>query len=707
MRQVKSRLAKRIRAARDYRKKMLEETWRSNERAAYGGYDDVESLQQAVKALVEDTADFDLGETIEINYAFRNLRFLHAQMSANPPVATPRPESSDLEDQRAANAADQCMQWFLRQLNLQEVVDLVALDCLVYGTGIARTGFNPNAGDIVDFDEESGELELEGEIEVVRVSPWRFYIDPAAEVWDRGFGARYVLEEIELTEDEVKSQFPDKWNLFRAHRGSKSSPGGSGMESGSIVGRSALSSDQTEQREDKYTFFAYFEPGFPENGMLGRFLYCFEDGTPITAPTVNPNMRRPAPSLAQRKKFRETGVEPKRKPATAYLPYHLLTDIDVPGMVWGRSFLQYAAPSQNLMRSIDSAMLEAVKVHGVARMVLPPGAKIAEDSLSNSNVDVIQIEDEGNGEIKFVNPPGLPPAMTELRTNVRQGVDDMAGMNESMLGQTSREQAAALMQYAVNQGSMIRRRLFNKYVLFIESMYRGLLSLAIQHWDDAKMIKVLGEEGAFDVVELRGIDLDGGYEIVTEYGTSLPLDPQARRDEILKLMPIYKDAGLDPKVLVANLKLADLKGDEDVIELARRRAKEIVDTIIAKRVAGPKPRYGQDAAGMLAYCRQYVMTSSYFALDDFYKDLIEQWMQQLAQQAASEEPGTPGAGAGAVTPATGAGGLPATPVSAATPPGTPPPAGAPAAPAPGAPSLGAAPAGAPAALATQPAAATA
>ena len=43
-------------------------------------------------------------------------------------------------------------------------------------------------------------------------------------------------------------------------------------------------------------------------------------------------------------------------------------------------------------------------------------------------------------------------------------------VNESMFGQSSRETAGFTMQYATNQGNVIRRRLFNKYVLLTEAV---------------------------------------------------------------------------------------------------------------------------------------------------------------------------------------------------------------------------------------------
>lgn len=658
--EARKKLGSRLRASKESRKRTVEDQWLANERCAFGNYEDRAELRAALAALAGDTEDFDVSETIEVSYAHRALRYLHAQWSANPPVATPRPQSPDLEDRRAARAADHVMKWSLRQFQLQEKYDLVGLDCFVYGNGIGYTGWSPYLGDILDFDKETGALTLEGDIEVRVVSPWDFFIDPSARMWA---DVRYVFERITITEEEAKSKFPKKWNLFRKHR-LKSERHSVSVEPSSDGGQLVV---QPEDGADElFDIYAYWEPGLPENGFLGRHCLCFEDGTLLTPVGENPNVCCPAPSLDERKAHREDPIKnpyPERKPGKARLPFHMVTDIDVPGQVWGRSFLEYAGPAQALLRNLDSAMLDAAKVHGVMRMILPPGAKIADNGLSNANVDVIEMESEGQGEVKFVSPPGLPTVMTELRANMRLGVDDMAGLNEANFGQSSRETSGFQMQYATNQSNLIRRRLFNKAVLFVESMYNGILQLAVRNWETEKTLRVLGNEEAFDVMELRGIDIDGGFEIVTEYGTSLPLDPQARRDELLKYMPIYEKAGVSPRQLLSNFRLAELETAQNLPEMAKNRMLEIIETIVSTGRQVP-PRRFQDHEGMLAYASEYVMSAPYDALPEQTKLLIEEHIDLRRTAAASEKP----APAGAAVPPTpvldAAGGPGAAPVPA-------------------------------------------
>jgi hypothetical protein len=176
-------------------------------------------------------------------------------------------------------------------------------------------------------------------------------------------------------------------------------------------------------------------------------------------------------------------------------------------------------------------------------------------------------------------------------------------------------------------------------------MYKGILALGVLHWDAEKALRVLGNEDAFDVMALKGIDIDGGFEIETEYGTSLPLDPTARREELLKYMPLYEKAGVPPRRLLANLRLAELETTQSLPELARNRMQEILDVMISegRYIA---PRKFQDHEGMLAYLLEYVMLAPYQSLPDTAKALVEKHIEERRQLAASEAapaPAAPGA----------------------------------------------------------------
>jgi hypothetical protein len=214
-----------------------------------------------------------------------------------------------------------------------------------------------------------------------------------------------------------------------------------------------------------------------------------------------------------------------------------------------------------------------------------------------------------------------------------------------MFGQMQRETSGFSLQYATNQGNLIRRRLFNKYVTFVENIYKAYLNLIRKHWDETHIIYVLGKEKAFEAISIKGADIDGGYDLVCEYGASLSLDPTTRREEILTMQPLFEKAGIPTKTILSLLKLNELEEVYDILQLSEERQREIFEEMISSgRYIAPEEM--QEHKGMLDYCYYYVMTAEFKYLPPEKQALILQHIKAREQMAASstmpQAPGTPG-----------------------------------------------------------------
>ena len=537
---------------------------------------------------------------VSITYAFKNLRFIHAQLSANAPAVATSPTSGDVEDIRRADAADRLVRYSLRQYRMQEYFDLCGNDTLHYGTGFLKTLWNPELGEIIACDPETGKLKMTGDFEISLVSPKRMFIDPDAEAWPK---TRYVFEEkIMPYEQALYLIGPDKEEELEKFR------------------EKEYDDVSNQKKFDIVILYEYWETGMPLNGYAGRYCICGKDGTPLTP--ILPN-----PYCFARAKGGHSA------PKKARLPYHIFTDIDVPGKVWGKSFLDFVVRPQDILNRLDGAVLDNLEVHAVLRLILPEGAEIADESISNSPKDIIKIT--GNQPPFYMQPPQMCPDMSRYREMIKQGIDDMSGVNESMFGQQSRETAGFAMQYAVNQGSMIRRRLFNKFTMLSENVYRDYLDIIRTNWEIPRLVTVMGKENALESIDIKGADIDGGYDITLSYGTNLSLDPLTRRQEILQYQPLFEKAGVSPRQSLKMMKLNDLADYYDVIELAENRQREYYERMIAKLEYVP-PRLFEDHENMLAYSKYYVMTQEFTALTEEVKDLIYKHMVERSKMPTIE-----------------------------------------------------------------------
>jgi hypothetical protein len=644
--QAKRELSKRLQASRDARKN-FEYQWQENERAVFntrGGQSASPNLSVSFQSEVElGITDIDQSQSdVGVNYVYKNYRFLHSQMSANPPSAVPRPTTNDPSDRRKADAADRLIRHALRKYNLQEEMDRSCGATLLYGTSFLKTVFDPDKGEPMDFDESTGEITMDGDFDFYPPSAWDIYADPDARKWE---DVRFVFERFLMPWEEAMHRFGEAYEeLLKKNRIQED------QAKNEYGARSAL----TTKSFDVVELFQYWETGLPVNGFQGRFCWCTKEGEVLGE--VGPNPFRFAPPAIPDPM--DKTAEPKNLPPRAYLPYHILTDVDIPDTYWGKASIAYQAPLQDLYNRLMNVTLDNLQAHGVARMILPEGTEIADDSITNSPWDIIKMT--GTQPPSFMEPMPLPAAITELQQLVRAGIDDMAGVNESMFGQQSREQSGFSMQYATNQGNMIRRRLFNKYVLFVESVFKAYLNMVRKHWSEPRMISVLGKEKALESAYVKGTDIDGGFDLVVEYGTSLSLDPTMRRQELMQMYPFFKEAGIEPRRILQLVRLNEIDGAYDLSQMAADRQREVFEEILATGEYQP-PRLLQDHLNMLKYCEEYLMTAEFKHLEPAFQVLIERHVterQQIAAQAAAG-----GAGAGQQPNAAG-GPAPSLPVTA-------------------------------------------
>lgn len=606
----------------------VERGWREAERIVFT----VQNVDEAgsEKIALGDGTGIDSAFTsqprVSINTVFKNYRFLHSQMSANPPSVVCRPTSEDPKDKRASDASDRLIRYAIRQYKLQELQDRCTGHVLLYGTGFIKMYWNPDSGDVISFNADTGEIVCEGEIEASVPIPWSMFIDPDAETWDK---VRFVFERIFMAFDQACVAFPGKEDLLERLRVKAASTGGGQSPPGDSEPQPTF---LKQQHFDTVEIYQYWEKGLAVNGMQGRFCHCTIDGDVLDKLTTNPF--RFAPTKNKLGDGLEKGIE------VAYLPYDQMTDVDNPTGVWGRATVVYAAPIQDIHNALTNTMIENARSHGVARLLLHEDTAVADDSITNSPYDIVRWT--GTRPPEYQAPMAMPQIMTDLLLLTAQGIDNMFGVNESMFGQQSREQSGFSMQYATNQGNQIRRRLFNKYTLLVEGMFKHFLDLVRKHWKTQRTIYVLGKEKAFEALDIQGADIEGGFDLVVEYGASLSLDPVSRRQELITMMPLFEKAGVDPRDLLRLVKLSELEGAYDLVQMAADRQQEIFDEMEATGTP-IAPRELSDHVNMLKYAYDYVMTAHFNLLPEDSKKLIEDHIHAREQLAAKgPQPGAPG-----------------------------------------------------------------
>ena len=122
--------------------------------------------------------------------------------------------------------------------------------------------------------------------------------------------------------------------------------------------------------------------------MIGRFCFMTRNAELLTDVAPNP-MRFSSPKNRGVEGMGE--VSDKPMPSKAVLPYHIFTDIDMPGAVWGKAVVSYETSLQETYNKMFNVMLDNLHSHGVARMILPEGAEIADYIPQNDSIYSLRI----------------------------------------------------------------------------------------------------------------------------------------------------------------------------------------------------------------------------------------------------------------------------------------------------------------------------
>ncbi len=299
-----------------------EEKWMRNERTVYSTSStlNMSYLQTSLESNFNIGLPGVDGSNAEMNasYSMKNLRFIHAQMSANPPSVAMRPQTSDQDSHRKADAADRIVRWALRHYKMQENVDILSLQCLLYGTGVLKTVWDSTKGDIIEFNEEADEIKLEGDISVSIPFIWNLYLDPDGRSSET---VKWIFERTYMDYDEACNRWPDKEDLLKKAKVEQKEYTNRGRES--------------QLQDNHYNcveLLEYWETGLPTNGYLGRHCITTMEGEVIQPVRPSPFRFKRAGAVSEIEgkdlpdEVKEQMIE--QLPDQAQLPYHVMTDID-------------------------------------------------------------------------------------------------------------------------------------------------------------------------------------------------------------------------------------------------------------------------------------------------------------------------------------------------------------------------------------------
>jgi hypothetical protein len=248
------------------------------------------------------------------------------------------------------------------------------------------------------------------------------------------------------------------------------------------------------------------------------------------------------------------------------------------GKYYSDSVIPDIIPLQREYNRTRSQLIEGKNRMGKPQLMAPKGS-----------VDPSKITSEPGIVIEY--QPGFQPpqplplqsipgyVMQELDRNIMD-MEDITSQHEVSKGNVPPGvTAATAISYLQEKDDSVLAHTFQSIEEGFQDLAQQVLSLAVQYWDVEHTIKVVGTDGAFDTMVLKGTDVASGTDIRMESGSALPTSKAARQAFIMDLMTkgfIDPNKGLELMEIGGVQKLYDeLKIDERQAQRENLRMKAI------------------------------------------------------------------------------------------------------------------------------------
>jgi hypothetical protein len=456
------------------------------------------------------------------------LHFLHSKLCVSDPLVTSKSANMDIKNKRASEVCELFISHFKEHVELQERLEAGPyLDIVVDGNGVLFNGWDTDGGSapIKPATADDPTIKMEGDFDVRTVPVDKFYIDAAAKHY---MDAKYVFEEQDADVDQLCFKFPDKVELFQKYVTKQ-------KEDVTQFGQTSTYDKDQEKNLSTLKIFHYWEKGLPSNGFLGAWIIFIDHKDPQVF------YRGPNP------------FEHKQ------IPYDLITDIDIPSSPYGMSRIVYAIQLQQSINTLLSQIMDNIALHGSIKLAMPEGS-VSADALKNSADAPITYNPASGGKIEYLRPAAVTTDVWRFYDLLKLAMENFYGMNEFSQGNIPRELSSFAVQLALEMDDKYRIRLFNKKKRFLRKIYLKGLSNAKQFVHEKRKLKIVGSEQAPKLEYYSAADLNGDYDISVDFGSYLPVDPAARKQQIIELFKsgVYEKAGGNVRKLVKLLVDGDL-----------------------------------------------------------------------------------------------------------------------------------------------------
>jgi len=545
---------------------------------------------------------------------------LHSKLCISDPAVTTKPHNRDYDNIKASEMAQLVVEHIRQNTNLKMVLEKgTYLNTAHLGTGVVYAGWNKEGGKVsadndpqkiaqMGKDVNGKEVLMEGDYEFRAVAPDDFIMDDNAT--DFSVDADWCMERRRVPIERAIWAMPEHAEFLQDFAEQ--------MKRDKTEGQDVKEPFHKKERVGAITLWEYWERAQPWNGMNGSYA--------LFADTGDANVK-----LLRRS---ENPYEHKE------LPYCVLTDLDIEGDTYGLSRAVVCLPVQEAINQLFMQVMSNIELHGSIRILCPEGS--TPDDIDDNHPATRIMYNAGIGEApKFLQPVAVTTDIWRLHTLLTAEIDQVYASSEFDRGEVNRELSSYTVQTAIERSEAKNIRLFNKKKEFLKRLYKQSLANTIQYATESRMLMISGKEESHNKEFFVGSDLKGDYGLYVDFGMFLPVDPHARKQQILELVKsgIFEKAGGNMQKLISVLVDGDMLDIKDIFEQAKRVQEEEFMRLIEGEAAPVQPWH--EHLSHYSCCAEFMQKKYFESLPDDAKARIFEHIKEhetaLAKLMASAQ----------------------------------------------------------------------
>lgn len=237
------------------------------------------------------------------------------------------------------------------------------------------------------------------------------------------------------------------------------------------------------------------------------------------------------------------------------------------GKFYGDSVLVDINPLQREYNGTRSHIIESKRLMAKPQLLVPKGSMQARKYTSEPGALVEY--NPGMGKPEPLQLQSLPTYVLDELNVLKADMDDISGQHAPSRGMAPGQgvTAATAIAFLQEKDDNIMTPTYDSIESAVQKTARHTLIDVQEHWDLPRIVRVTGMDGAFDALELKGVEISTDIKI--ESGSALPQSRPARQ---ALLMELAQNGFITPPMLLDMLDMGGISKLTQQIRIDRDQA---------------------------------------------------------------------------------------------------------------------------------------